>query len=233
MTLTSLEALMKVVESLIKSLAIVGAGVWSLYLYRVLRQRTRSQLELQKIQIEREKTDFEIRKIQAELERIALESKKQAVLQITIIASQLSLPNDSSKYISAIVEIENKGTRNTRLSFESTPPFLVTPIQVTKTGEIVYENSIAYPVRRSSNPKLTTPGVVIRAGGREQHIFFLRVDSPGAYLLAFVASLAPEEQEIAGEAGSKYPTSWTGKTLVLVKDDAECPTPYNKPSAAD
>jgi hypothetical protein len=214
----SFAAFMSGVESIITSLALIIGGLWALYTFRVLNQITRGRLETQKMQFERDKMEIEIRKTQKELQQLELQAKTQAVIQITIEASQQSLPDDSSLYVSAIVEIENKGNRNTRLSYEGRDPFLVTPIKISERGEMRFENSLGYPVRLASNPQGKAPGTIVRAGGREQLPFFFRVEAPGLYMLSFAVRLSPEEQKTASEAGTPEgrPTSWTGKKLIVV-----------------
>jgi hypothetical protein len=206
------------VESIITSLALIFGGLWALYTFRVLNQIVRGRLETQKLQFERDKLEIETRKTQVELQQLELQTKTQAVIQITIEASQQSLPNDSSRYVSAVVEIENKGNRNTRLSYEGRDPFLVTPIKISERGEMLHKDSFRYPVRLASNPQGKAPGTIVRAGGREQLPFFFRVEFPGLYMLAFAARLSPEEQKTASEAGTPEgrPASWTGKKLIVV-----------------
>lgn len=216
------ETIVSIAESIIKSLAILVAGLWSLYLFRVLKRRTRAEETLKSMQIEREKAELSSRKITAEIQKLNLEAKKQAVIDIVVTASQVFLPDDlcpdsSSRYISVLVTIHNKGTRNTRLSYKKRLPLIVTPIQTTENGEITYGISQKYPARQSSNPSKHTPAVIVRAGGSVEHIFFLRVPTPGAYMVSFIASLSSEEQEIATEAGARYGASWAGKTLVSIK----------------
>lgn len=218
MNVETFVSFMSGVESTITSLALIIGGLWALYTFRVLNQITRGRLETQKMQLERDKMEIEIRKTQMELQQLELQAKTQAVIQISIEASQQSLPNDSSLYVSAIVEIENKGNRNTRLSYESRDPFLVTPIKINERGEMRFENSLRYPVRLASNPQGKAPGTIVRAGGREQLPFFFRVETSGLYMLSFAAHLSPEEQKTASEAGTPEgrPTSWTGKKLIVV-----------------
>lgn len=212
-------------ESLIASLAILVAGGWAIYTFRALGQLTRSRAELQKLELEHSKAREEIlelelqrRKTEVEIHKLEQEAKIGAVVEISIRASQQSLPNDSSYYISAIVEIRNKGGRNTRLEYgESREPFFVYAASFKHDGDLEFKRQAAYSVPVGRSPNEASPSLLVRSGGSEQIPFFFRVSSPGLYLLVFAARSSEAEQAIAQELGFTFAGSWVAKEYFVVK----------------
>jgi len=145
--------------------------------------------------------------------------KWQGALQVVIKASQVTLPDDPARYISAIVEIENKGSRNIRLPYDGRDPFTVWPISIDSDGNMVFEKPVRYRVMRASTPNAPTPATTVRAGVVEYIPFFAPVKVPGLYLLTFVVGLSPEEQAVSVGAGkpSGRSASWVGKTYLVVQ----------------
>jgi hypothetical protein len=234
MTLQELQTLMSVMQSIFASLTLVIAGIWALYVFKALGQVARGKAERQKIETDialgnagllkmetdREKTRVDTLKTQAEIQKIELDVKRQAIIDITIEASPQSLANDSSQYVSVVIEITNKGNRITRLSFEGKNPFSVTPVLTNTVGEELpfdMKRRVTLPVPRASYPANASPSLVIRPGGREQIPFFFRVNSPGLYFLSFSSQLSTMEQNEALEAGAKYATSWVAKKYLIVE----------------
>ncbi len=144
--------------------------------------------------------------------------RRQAVLSIVIRTSENIVPNDGCYLISAVVEIENKGTRNTRLPYEQ-PPLTVWRITFDEEGKRRSDFVDRYPVTRASNPDDPTPATIVRAGAIERIPFLLRLESRGLYLLTFVAGLSEAEVDVARTAGtpSGRGVSWVGKNYVIVE----------------
>ncbi|HWP54403.1 MAG TPA: hypothetical protein VN476_09690 [Pyrinomonadaceae bacterium] len=145
--------------------------------------------------------------------------KWQAALQIVIKASQVKLPNDPRPYISATVEIENKGSRNTRLPFDARDPFTVWPIEFDADGNMKTGECKSYPVTRASNPSHPPLATIVRAGTVESIPFFVPVIGPGLYFLTFVVRVSEKEGKISKAAGKpkSRPASWVGKTYLVVQ----------------
>jgi len=151
--------------------------------------------------------------------------KWQAALQIVIRASQVKLPDDPRQYISATVEIENKGTRNTRLPLDGKEPFTVWRIEFDAAGKMRPGESKSYPVIRASNPSAPSLGTIVRAGTVEYIPFFVPVTRPGLYFLTFVVRVSKKEGKKSAAAGTprKRPASWVGKTFLVVQESPTAP----------
>ena len=203
------EALMGGIESLVVSVGLIVGGLWALISFKALREIAYRRIQIEKSEVERRKTEAEIRQIE-------LGNKQQAVLDISIEASQQSLPNDPARYVSAVVEIVNNGSRNTRLP-TSRDPFTVRTVELKEDGSFEFVEGRTYMVRRASNPMKPPPNVIVRAGGRERIPFFFRVDGPGLYLLTFRVTMDEKEQEVAREEGFAYAGSWVAKRYVIVE----------------
>ena len=158
-----------------------------------------------------------VARARADLQRIELDLKRQAVIEIDIEATQQSVPGDPARFFSAVVDVANKGSRNTRLAFNEDGPFHIRTVTIRPDGNLTFGTSANFPVVRASDPGgVPAPSMVVRAGGREQVPFFFRVDRPGLYFLTFAASLSPSEHEVAREQGVQFETSWVAKKYLIV-----------------
>jgi hypothetical protein len=204
MTLEEFATLAKAVQSILTPIALVVAAGWAIYTFRALGQITRSRAEVQKTE--------------AEIQHLQQEARIGAVVEISITTSQHTRPNDRYAYVSAVVEIENKGSRNTRLVHGGNErPFSVYAVDFEDNGSLKYEFQAAYPVLRSTAPSSTSPSTVVRAGGREKIPFYFRVSTPGVYLLIFRAPISEEEQDIGKMLGLKFPANWVAKKYLVVE----------------
>src|SRR2546423_9009899 len=66
-----------------------------------------------------------VARARADLQRIELDLKRQAVIEMDIEATRQSVPGYSGRFLSAVVDVANKGSRNTRLTFDQAGPFHV------------------------------------------------------------------------------------------------------------
>jgi hypothetical protein len=104
---------LEVAANAAKVLAVLAAGIWSVFLFVSLRQWSRGRIELQKLLVEREKTEQEIRKIAAELKQLEVESLKigaelkhlefenfrQAVIHLSMRTKQKKVAGDDGRYV--------------------------------------------------------------------------------------------------------------------------------------
>ena len=225
MTIEEFVTLMKGIESLVVSLAVLIGGGWAWYTFRALGERNRAKAEIENLELRNRKGLEEIeglqisqQKLELEVQKLEQEARAGGVIEISIEASQQTLPNDSSCYISVTVEIVNKGKRNTRLIYgEEKGPLFVYAVDTTENGALSFRGVNAYPVPVGRSPNVPSPSVNVRAGGRETVPFFVRVDSAGLYLLVFTARLSDEEQEIAKRLGFKFPGNWVAKQYFIVQ----------------
>jgi hypothetical protein len=223
-----------IVESLVKSLAILAAGGWAVYLFFRLGQVARARLEIDKVRLERDKVneeidkvrlergklDQEVNKLQREIIKLDTEMKTHAVLSISIKSAQLIVPSDPAKYINTIVEVCNKGTRTARLIYDTDEhPFLITPVSFDQTGNPCFGDQIRHPIPQSRNPSAAVLSNIVRPGATEVIPFLCRVSASGVYFVSYRAEVTAEENLAPlYELGvPKYnPISWTAKTYVMV-----------------
>jgi hypothetical protein len=224
-------------ESVFVIAAIIGGAIWSRYLYGRLKERDRAQAELQGLQLtnlklqedirdvelhrlkakgEVEQLELEQRLAELEIEKKVRESGIGAVLELSISAEQAFLPDGASYYISAVVEVENKGKESTRLVYENRRPFSVYTVRLDGGGQR-FKDKTDYIVPLSINPNASSPSMIVRAGSRERLNFFCQVESPGLYFLVFSAALPKEQQAIAEELGFTFRGRWAAKEYVVIK----------------
>ena len=204
MTLEEFATLAQAVQSILTPIALVVAAGWAIYTFSALGQITRSRAEIQR-------TEAEILDLQRE-------ASIGAVVEISITTSQHTRPNDPYAYISAVVEIENKGSRNTRLVHGGNErPFSVFAVDFQDDGSLKYERQAAYHVLLSTAPSGRSPSTIVRAGGREKIPFYFRVSSPGVYLLIFRAPISGKEQAVGKELGLDFPANWVAKKYLVVE----------------
>lgn len=197
MTLEEIETLARAVQAVVTALALLVAGAWAIYTFRALGQVARSRAEIQKFE---------------------REARIGAVVEISIRTSQHTRPDDPDAYVSAVVEIENKGIRNTRLEYgKDRRPFRVFSVERRNDGSLRYELRVACPVPVSTAPAISSPSTVIRAGGREKLPFYFRVSSPGVYLLVFTAPTSEEERAVGEELGLRFPGNWMAMEYLVVE----------------
>jgi len=148
----------------------------------------------------------------------------QAALEIRISTRELGPGSaDDRCLVEAVVEIENKGTRNCRLPWkrQEDEPW-VQPFSVYRAslidGELVHKDKQAHAVRVSRCPDTNAPATIIRAGATERIPFVLELERGNLYLLTFVAHLAERDRRKSERAGTPgpRPTSWTGRKYISV-----------------
>ncbi len=201
--------LMGGIESILVSLAVLLGGIWGLVSFRALREIPFRRAQIAHLEAELRKTEEEIRQIE-------LSNRKQAILAISIHATQVSLPDDTQRYISVVVSIENRGSRNTRLP-TSRSPFVVRAVEVDDGDALTFTQEQSYQVRRASDPRHPPPNIIVRAGGIERIPFFCAVSRTGLYLLTFHVSMTEREQEVAEREGFSFAGSWVAKEYMIVE----------------
>lgn len=225
MTPEQFAAQMSGIESIITSLAIVVAGIWAFITFWGLGEITRSRAQLQKLVLDQERarqeiseSELEQRKKEIEIAKLVREAAAGGVIEISICATQRTLPNDSSCYASAVVEIKNKGIIDTRLEYERRRmPFVVYAVTVKDAGQLEYEEHAAYRVPVTRDPQASSPSVIVAAGGTERIPFFVRLGSPGLYMFAFSVRAPEEEQDKAKELGFRFPANWVAKEYFVAE----------------
>lgn len=219
MDVTSVPAWLSVTETGVKILAIAATGGWAVFLFRALRQSARARLELDKLGIERDRTIQESEKLRRDIAKLDLEMKRQAVVGITVTATQIAIDGDVGKYLLAVVEVTNRGTRAAKLSYEEDPePFTATAVLFSADGQPTFGERLRMPVLQAANPNARALSTIVRAGASEMLPFVCRVKGPGMYFVTFRVQVSPEEREELDSLGvpTERPVSWTGKAYVVI-----------------
>jgi hypothetical protein len=132
-------------------------------------------------------------------------------------ASQVFLTNDTSFYLSVVVEIKNRGRETVRLKFgRDRKPLWAYVVRTGQDGSLAYEEGTGYSVPVSTSPNEKTPSYIVRAGASEKIPFLCRLISPGLYLLVFTAEPSDKEQEILKKHGFVSRGNWTAKEYCVV-----------------
>jgi hypothetical protein len=217
MTYQYFDQLMSGLESLAVIVGICIGGFWAFRKFHELLEKDSARANLDKIRAETEQLDLDRRKKLKDFERFEQMAGVQSVVEISIHASQLTIANDPSYYISAAVKIENKGTRNTRLKYpEDRKPLSVWNPEWNDKGDLQFVAVSRHGIPVSTSPNVPSPSSIIRAGGLETIPFVFRVSSPGLYLLIFSVPVPKEEISIAKKLGFVFGSNWTAKQYVVV-----------------
>ena len=225
MTLEQFATLMSSTQSLLTSIALLVAAGWAIFRFKALDELALSRRQLQNLELDLRRGETELQNLEVdrqmaeeEVGRLVVENKVGAVVEISINPSQQSLPNDPHRYVSAVVEIESKGSRSARLLYgKDRTPLLVFRVTFNENGSLQYEDRAAYPVPVSHTPEARSPSETVRPGGREKIPFFFRVNRPGLHLLVFTARPSSEEKSVAKDLGAIYPTNWVAKEYFVVE----------------
>jgi hypothetical protein len=217
MTLEQFATLMSSTQSLLTSIALLVAAGWAIFRFKALDELALSRRQLQNLELDLRRGETELQNLEVD-RQMAEEEVRRLVVEISIKPSQQSLPNDPHRYVSAVVEIESKGSRSARLLYgKDRTPLLVFRVTFNENGSLQYEDRAAYPVPVSHTPEARSPSETVRPGGREKIPFFFRVNRPGLHLLVFTARPSSEEKSVAKDLGAIYPTNWVAKEYFVVE----------------
>jgi hypothetical protein len=212
-----LQAWVGLIELGLKIVAVLGAGVWAVALLFLLRQRELSQAALRRSEAEIRDFELKARHVDAQIRELELKAKQQAVVRVDIQAAIRA--SGSGHIILAVVELTNRGGRNTKIKWRGEPPaFYVRFAELGGDGKPHYGPATECRVPLTVNPEFEPISHVIRAGGTESIPFAVRVASPGLYLLSFRGLVDEQERAEAQELGVEMPVAWTGNRHVLVGD---------------
>lgn len=213
-------------SNLMTGLAVLAGGAWAVFNFTALGKLAQSRAELANIELDRvnkqkeiEAKIYEHRQKELVIQELEQKARIGSVINVTLQASQLAVPDDDSLYVSAVVQVENKGTINTRLAYgEDKKPLSVYPVAIVDdTGTPCFGSPEKYGTPVATSPGEPSPSVNVRAGGCERLHFFFRVKSPGLYLLAFAVPLDPDNQDIAKKLGFEFTGNWAAKEYLVVQ----------------
>jgi hypothetical protein len=208
MTLAQLHAYLEVARIVFEIAAIIAAGIWALYSFRVLNETARARGEMAKLDVEQKKGE-------AELRRLTEETFVGAVVDITMTAEQVALPGDQRRYICAEVTINNKGNRNAQLEYPEFP-FTVFAVKPQADGTFEYVQHSVAKVAAGSAPNYKSLRMLVRAGGVGHIPFFVSVGAPGLYFLVFSTPVSEAEQAVSKRFGFQSGGKWSAKKYFVV-----------------
>ena len=186
------------IQNVLISAAIIIGGFWTVITFSVLGQAEQARADLRKIN-----TDIE--KARAEHSEINQRMQQEAKLEVRIAAKQERV--GGRRYISAIVEIKNVGSKEEALHFQENP-FNVSLIEFSEDGTPI-------PAKEYKTSNLLVPIVSnLRAGSATSIPFFVPVNEPGLYLLAFRTGVSGEIKEVL--APGKALPSWSASVFMIV-----------------
>jgi hypothetical protein len=166
------------VQSIVLSIAVVAGGLWTAYTFDALNSRDKAKAELREIN----------RKL-----------KEQALIEAHISAQQRELPGSNNFNIYIVIELTNKGNRNTKIKLGESPLAVTHFKQIPGTDKSPAPKH--YPIltfKDTSHSKLgSLDYTVLRAGRTVRWVAWISADQPGLYLVSFQAELSPEEQEVS------------------------------------
>jgi len=168
------------IQSLVITTAVIIGGIWTLVTFNVLNQVEQSKAQLREIE-----------------QRL----KQFGTVDVQIEATQESLPNDTSEYISAIVQVKNIGTRTVILEYPDDGPFSATRVVLAENGRMNIGEIVRAKISAASNPWLAVSGSRLLPGEVERTPFFVKIAEPGLYKLTFYVDLTILEKHEAVDAG--------------------------------
>lgn len=213
-------------SNLMTGIGVLVGGAWAMYNFTALGKLARSRIELANLELDRvnkqkdiEAKEYEHRQKELMIQDLEQKARIGSVINVTLQASQLSVPDDTSLYVSAVVQVENKGTINTRLAYgEDRKPLSVYPVVIVDgTGTPRFGSPEKYGTPVATSPGELSPSVNVRAGGCERLHFIFRVKSTGIYLLAFAVPLDQDNQAIAKKLGFEFSGNWVAKEYLVVR----------------
>ena len=92
------------IESIAVTIALLAGGAWALYKFCELQAKRHAEAQIRESELRQRETEIEIRQREQE-------ANIGSVIEISIRASQQSLPNDSARYISAILRLRTRERR--------------------------------------------------------------------------------------------------------------------------
>lgn len=204
---------------LMTGLAVLVGGAWALFNFKSLGKLARSRMELANLQKDIEAKEYEHRQKELMIQELEQKARIGSVINVTLQASQLAVPDDASLYVATVVQIENKGTINTRLAYgEDRKPLSVYPVVIVEdAGTPRFGSPEKYGTPVATSPRELSPSVNVRAGGCERLHFIFRVKSTGIYLITFAVPLDQDNQAIAKKLGFEFSGNWVAKEYLVVR----------------
>lgn len=197
------KAWIDLIELGLKFVALFGAGIWAFAVLRLLRQSGGATVLPGDLA--------------ARIRELELLAKLQPAIAVDIHPAIARSPDEDGYIITAVVELANCGSLQTKINWKDEPPaFHARLAHFDADGRPKYDPPVRFRVPLTSNPKSAAISQVIRAGSTESIPFAFKVPAAGLYLLSFRASIDGGERAEAERLGLHLPEAWTGNKFVRV-----------------
>ena len=199
-------------KSLISVAVLIGGG-WTVFTFRALNLRQKAKAELADLQ----------RKINL-----------KPLINISV-TSEHHLLHEGSFLITAVVRVENVGTRDTTLFFPSDrKPFSAMQINFSEDGDLTLGIRRSVGVPHGGMSESFSRGAVVRAGVKVELPFAIVVPSEGIYMLSFATHPTTEDLQDSINAGAPALPDilWSGRAYVYIKPQSDLETPNPLPGYA-
>ena len=203
----------------LKIVVAFGAGVWAVALFRLLHQRELAQAALRKSEADIRDIELKGKLADAQIRDLELKAKQQAVVTVAIQSTVRRSP-EGGYVLLAVVEITNRGGRNTKIKWkDELPAFYMRQVKFGADGTASYDLVKELRVPLTLNPQAEPKSHILRAGGTESIHFPIHVSISGVYLLSFRGAVDEQEREESAKLGAELPVVWTGNRYVFVGDE--------------
>lgn len=180
------------IQALVLAIAIPIGGVWTMLSFQLLNQMKLAEAQLR-----------------AQLNEL----RERRVVNIDIKASQTTMPHDTMRYVSAMVEITNVGNYSEILQWHG-PPFRVRQVLFGnhETPKFGPPTGTMMPIACGEDSGTEVlPGEIVRLP------CIAKVTEPGFYYITFTVSASEAiQREIPKEVSSK-PVEWSSATYIIVE----------------
>lgn len=205
-TIEKLKTVAETWQSVAIARGVLIGGLWTLYTFDALR------------------TGY---KAEAEIRQLELATREQGVINIAVTAGQVSIPNDTGRYIKIDIQVMNIGNRNLVLEF---PKYALTiaKVQPNEGGQLRREwykfspIPSLYPAKIHSHepgPNTFVEPVereLVRAGQTIDYPCWFRVEEAGLYLVTFVGNLKGEDLTVTQQAFGEVRPISVGEHIFIV-----------------
>jgi len=207
------------IELILKIVVAIGAGVWAVFLFRLLKQRELAQAALRKSEAEISDIEKKCKLADAQIRDLDLKARQQAVVTVAIQSTVQRSP-EGGYILLAVVTLVNSGGRNTQIKWkDELPAFSLRQVKFHDDGTVSYEVVKELRVPLTLNPQAEPRSHILRAGGTESIHFPIHVSISGVYLLSFRGVVDETERKESAKLGAELPLAWTGSRLVFIGDE--------------
>ena len=206
-TIEKYKTLAEIVQSVAIACGVFIGGLWTVFTFNALQSGYKAE---------------------AEIRQIELASREQGVINTSVNAGQVSIPNDTGRYIKIDIQVQNAGNRNLVLELPE-HALTIAKVLLNEGGQLRRERykfspvPSLYPAKSHLNETESNTFVkplereLVRAGQTIDYPCWLRIEEAGLYLITFVGNLKGEDLSITQQAlGEVKPISVGGHTFIVV-----------------